>query len=1504
LLLFDVRLVPPPPPSLLGHMACRVTAWDAWQACSVSCGGSGMKLRRRHVVVQARRGGSVLGSGSGSSNAHCPQQLVQREVCDTGPCAVHCAVSAWGAWGPLPCPVTCGGGTQARARHVVSHAQHGGFSCPPLVAARTCNRTPCPIDCATSEWGGWSACSASCAWGLKARTRRLITEAWFGGAPCPNGEERGEALREEAPCNDGGPCPVHCVVSAWGGWGGCSATCSGGEGAGITPRRARVRVVAREALHGGVVCPALAEEGSCANTPCPVDCVVGAWASAAAPCPVSCGSGGFVLRSRPVAHAAAHGGLRCPPTRNWVACNADVGCPVDCEWGGWSSWSACPVSCGGVGCLIHCSDMPQLAGEVFVAKAVSTTKGGVAEKALCAFANILTLLAIMLVITRDGPSLCSAHIWRKFARSCARCHPQAARLALLAALATCVHAMPQETAEPPGLGLFGLAGALAAAIRGSSDDDDEEEEEEEEEVASAEEDEEEFEGEFDEDGGDKKGGADDDSTPWNEGVQTADIDMRLWNRYCISISHSMPDEEAFAAFIDLLTRSDEVQKKEKPAPKKREFGPIRETLMDLKHFAVQWPTTQSYNSKATQFSRADPATFMSRKAPDGRMDGPPDVSTSTIVSTTNLWEYNAQQLMEHKITLRGRLYGTRESFFEMNKQESTPAGVGWWYTKEKRLHMAVVDELKAKQDEKDQAHQAQSWFQRRQNAEGGATDAVEAEDDVSEDVEAASRKKPNYFKKECVCTVKAWTFAAVADTLFRRDPYRVLTKQVLRELGYHNRAEKFGTGFAFNFSMHNKHVRDHNAAKKHMDRIRGDTSVLKLIAAWWEMLVPWNTGEKELSREQYLRWNMRMFRALIGTVPPAKGDGKQMARKLAIVDWEFDFVQEKGRQHGIKLGYIDETNVTMNKVQFRDSVLRLADMWIPTASPDDYISFLRGLEVWVPADPILLGTEQEPGPAHFHIKQWPSVDGGQLNGFEKLHLTTARAAKPHLVVPGPGMYFSQTMHEKLEEQTVRQEHLDRVRGQNSEGSKPKRKRKPQAIHLCDPNFTMLRNGEGQGSSFGLAGKNQDPVDPRWLADPAFVGGALNVTGPGELGGGGMPGPVRARETKFQDDKIKKAETWKIRPTRKGAIEKEKEKMATTLAETRRITRMKTARPKAVISSTQQSIMGGSGTLYLGPDTTQKKNKVPATPPSTTAARRIQEKLGLTMLDSKALNKIKNPQTYQLLVRYLQKIQSLPDLQQTHQPQQTHQVQYFDSLPSATAPAPGSLSLPFSPVNTERPRTAPAPTVRRSARSPTPDLDDGYNHKPPVLQRPRTAQTNGRSQKITLPSSPNAQKASAGATAKDKDRPATASDILARKMKTRPSSMVEDFQRNASSSKYMPEITKVMSAQMGKTGHMEKAIGATKTLHAQLSSSYSRVHDMTAALTLAPTIGAGAVVGAGAGAGSGAELVPSRLNHANRRMASATQKQSQSQPFVPRPGKEPDRGVIENMLLQRKSVQSR
>jgi hypothetical protein len=1052
------------------------------------------------------------------------------------------------------------------------------------------------------------------------------------------------------------------------------------------------------------------------------------------------------------------------------------------------------------------------------------------------------------------------------------------------------------------------------------DDDDDDDEEDEEEEDEEEEEEEEMEAEDDEDDFDEeemgdaekgkkvKAAEDDDATDWDESIATADIDMKLWGSYCVSMNHSMPDDEAFAVFIDLLTRHEEVKKKEKAPTKKREYGPIRDTIMDIKPFAIQWPTTQTYNSKATQHNRADPADFMNRKAP-GAGDGLPGDNAklcSTVTSTANLWEHNKQQIIDHKVSLRGRLYDTRARFFEIAKGETMPGGVQWWYNKEKRLHQAVVAELEAKRDAKDAAVNAQSWFQRRQNASmSGASEGTNTEEeDLSEDVEDANRKKPNFQNKECVCTVKAWTFAAVADTLFRRDPYRVLTKQVVRELGYHNRAENWGTGFAFNFCMNNKQARDHQAAKKHMDRIRGDTAVLKLIQGWWEMLVPWNTGQKELSREQYIRWNMRMFHALVGNFRETKwGNAKQIARKVAITDWEFDFVQEKGRMHGIRAGYIDNSGDTMSKVQFRESVLRLADMWIPTATPDDYISFLRGLEVWVPADPILLGTEQEPGPAHFHIKQWPAVEGGQNPGFDKLHETMSRdpeRSKP-IEVPGPGMYFSQTMGEKTMQQAQQQEHLNRVR-QTTPGMKAKRRRKPQAVHLCDPDYTMLRNGEGQGASFGQAGKNQDPVDPRWLADPAFVGGALNVTGPGELGGGGLPGPVRARETKYQDKKIRSVENWKMRETRKGAIEKEKAELeATQLADARlrRSLRHQSGRQNKSQSSTQQSIMGGSGTLYLGPDPSVKMNTGPTTAPSITAARRMQEKLGLTMLDAQALSKIKNPQTYELLVRYLQKVQSLPV-------QQQQQEQYYASLPSATAPAyPASASADMtnmmSPINTERPRTAPTPIVRNT-RSPTEDLDDGYNHKP-AIQTTTRAQSAGRS-KTRLPPSPTAQKAKSDTA---QDRPSTAPDVLARRLKNRPSSMVEDFQRKAHSSALMPEITKVMSVQMGKAGHMDKALGVTKSLHAQLSSSYSRVHDMTNALSMGPKTAGGSTLTGQRAAGRGAgftPLVPSRLTHGSKRMASATQKQSQSQPFVPRPGKEPDRGIIESMLLQRKAVQSR
>ena len=91
---------------------------------------------------------------------------------------VDCVVSPWSAYGA--CSASCGGGTQTQTRTIVTPASNGGAACPALTQSQSCNTQPCPVDCAVSAW---SACSASCGGGTQTRT--VTTAAAYGGAACP-----------------------------------------------------------------------------------------------------------------------------------------------------------------------------------------------------------------------------------------------------------------------------------------------------------------------------------------------------------------------------------------------------------------------------------------------------------------------------------------------------------------------------------------------------------------------------------------------------------------------------------------------------------------------------------------------------------------------------------------------------------------------------------------------------------------------------------------------------------------------------------------------------------------------------------------------------------------------------------------------------------------------------------------------------------------------------------------------------------------------------------------------------------------------------------------------------------------------------------------------------------------------------------------------------------------------------------------------------------------------
>jgi len=93
--------------------------------------------------------------------------------CKKYPCGVvkctKCAVSAFSAWGE--CSHKCGGGLQTRTRAITKD----GIECPHLREQRPCNAQSCTVQCETSKWGSWSACSKSCgAKGIQTRKRAML----------------------------------------------------------------------------------------------------------------------------------------------------------------------------------------------------------------------------------------------------------------------------------------------------------------------------------------------------------------------------------------------------------------------------------------------------------------------------------------------------------------------------------------------------------------------------------------------------------------------------------------------------------------------------------------------------------------------------------------------------------------------------------------------------------------------------------------------------------------------------------------------------------------------------------------------------------------------------------------------------------------------------------------------------------------------------------------------------------------------------------------------------------------------------------------------------------------------------------------------------------------------------------------------------------------------------------------------------------------------------------
>jgi len=357
---------------------CQLQDWEAWGACSKTCGSSGnTQTRQRSVDVQAQFGGeacneadksetricvdapecpksckldkwergtcqastdskgacgegtevlttSVLEFGeSCSSDLGCTGTSVgsscsHESTCDTGrKCEIDCVVSEFTA--ASVCTASCGGGSRLMARSIITAPQNGGQACPELKQTEDCNSQPCPIDCTYSEWSELSSCSVTCGpqypdAGYESANGQM-TRTRTVTQPQHGGAECTAAVETQT-CNMGA-CPVDCTTSEWGEWGACSASCTTADQQ-YGGEKKRTRVISRHATLGGSECGDLEQTASCADNRCPVDCEVSAFGGFST-CSASCG-GGVKIRHNTILVASAFGGRECQTGEN-VFCN-------------------------------------------------------------------------------------------------------------------------------------------------------------------------------------------------------------------------------------------------------------------------------------------------------------------------------------------------------------------------------------------------------------------------------------------------------------------------------------------------------------------------------------------------------------------------------------------------------------------------------------------------------------------------------------------------------------------------------------------------------------------------------------------------------------------------------------------------------------------------------------------------------------------------------------------------------------------------------------------------------------------------------------------------------------------------------------------------------------------------------------------------------------------------------------------------------------------------------
>ena len=117
----------------------------------------------------------------------CPATMVMNQTCNNFLCPLDCQTTDWSDWSA--CTAACDGGGQQKAREVVRVQRSGGVKCPPTQESRECNKHACDVDCVLHE--------------------DFVTEDGCLQACTPDGKNRFEILEKhiKVPVVGNGDCP-------------------------------------------------------------------------------------------------------------------------------------------------------------------------------------------------------------------------------------------------------------------------------------------------------------------------------------------------------------------------------------------------------------------------------------------------------------------------------------------------------------------------------------------------------------------------------------------------------------------------------------------------------------------------------------------------------------------------------------------------------------------------------------------------------------------------------------------------------------------------------------------------------------------------------------------------------------------------------------------------------------------------------------------------------------------------------------------------------------------------------------------------------------------------------------------------------------------------------------------------------------------------------------------------------------------------------------------------